>query len=167
VEERSILVELASLIAQAIRFIRLPLDMALAVFDGLQDEDEDEIDDGETRPMKVTGRQVLGFGKMTIGGEQSMSIRSISNALFRPDTLLVDPMMAPSFMIEDIQVASRSQLISKEEIPAMAFSGTDPNCGHPVKMDVCLPGQEIMLIVRNVSSNSRDFAAAIWGSLLG
>jgi hypothetical protein len=36
-----------------------------------------------------------------------------------------------------------------------------------MEMDACMPGEEIVLIVRNLSPQSQEFSAAIWGSLVG
>lgn len=63
-------------------------------------------------------------------------------------------------------MADESQFLSSSEVPAVTFSGTKPEDGHAMKMDACLPNQEITLIVRNLSPQSREFSAAIWGSLL-
>jgi hypothetical protein len=165
--ENGILSELRSLIVQVIGFARLPLDVALAIFEsvGLDEDGEDGLEAGSRgQGRRVLGRHVLGFGKVEISRGETRSITSISDALFRPDTLLVDPAMAPSFTIEDIQVESRSQFLSMEAVPAVAFSGTKPEEGLAMKMD---PGRAIALIVKNISPEPRDFAAAIWGSLLG
>jgi hypothetical protein len=160
-KEKGLLDEVSSLAAQAIRFIRLPLDAALCIFDsvGLDDDTESE--------PKTTSRHVLGFGRTVIMGNETKHVSSSPRVSFKPDILLADPNMAPTFMIVDIKVGGRSQSLSSREVPAVAFSGIDPGKGQAMEMDACMPGEEIVLIVRNLSPQSQEFSAAIWGSLVG
>ena len=55
------------------------------------------------------------------------------------------PFREGSITIEDIQIANHSQFLSSSEVPAVTFSGTKPEDGHAMKMDACLPNQEITL----------------------
>ena len=80
---------------------------------------------------------------------------------FRTRRLVVPPDLGPHFVIENITVGARSQMIEGEPIPAEVFSPEWQMMG--VEFDPTSPGMEIRFRVRNISKEPRRFIAMLVG----
>jgi len=81
---------------------------------------------------------------------------------FQGERLVVPSGIANYFEIRDIKIARRSQLASAEALPATTFTENAETVHFD--MDVAVVGQDITIVVENVSAKPQRFTAALIGS---
>ena len=85
-----------------------------------------------------------------------------SPIVFRGKRLIVAPRCARHFGIVDIKVGNRGQLLSSEAMPASAFMGSSRSV--KLHLDTATVGQDVTIIVVNLSRRARTFEAVVIGS---
>lgn len=108
-------------------------------------------------------RQVLGMVSTTAiaaGSLATITARPQSIA-FKPQRIVIPSTIAPDFVISDIKVGNKSQLVQSGELPGEAFS-PDLVDGE-MEMDTVQTSQDFVMVVQNISGASRTFRAAVYG----
>jgi hypothetical protein len=124
--------------------------------------------------LRSLGDQPLGFVYEAVPGRRGSarksrpSLSSIVDVTSRPQTtfqgerLVVPSGIANHFEIRDIKIGRRSQLASAEALPAAAFS-ENAETVHLI-LDLALVGQDVTLVVENITSKPQRFTAVLFGS---
>ena len=107
---------------------------------------------------------VLGLGSTEVEGGRSATISVPSQVNFLPERLVVPSDVAVDFLIVDIQVDKKSQLVSSGGVPAVLF--TDMVFDARLKMDVVAAGMFVSVTVVNQAKEPRTFAAGVVGTVV-
>src|SRR5579872_872037 len=115
------------------------------------------------------GKRLLTF--LAFGGEVAAfsmaTIRTDPQLIVKPRRLVVDPTIAPDFMLMDIKIGNCSHFASYSSTGASCaiFPPTPPKY-EPIANLAGLPviqiGQYVCLVVRNKSNFHREFNALMW-----
>ena len=95
-------------------------------------------------------------------GAHNVEVTSRSQIVFRGKRLIVASRCARHFGIVDIKVGNRGQLLSSEAMPASAFMGSSRSV--KLHLDTATVGQDVTIIVVNLSRRARTFEAVVIGS---
>ncbi len=104
---------------------------------------------------------VIGFGVTSVAASGTATIIQRPQVLFRPERIIIPSNVALDFMLQDVKIGKNSQFTASAEVPAVVFAET--SFGVRLKMDTCQISMDIILAVRNLSANARNFTAAIIG----
>lgn len=87
----------------------------------------------------------------------------LPQAAFRPERLMVDQAIAPSFVIENIHIDGHAQFAPGNVVPAELFTSSAMDV--PLRLDAAAAGTEIRFRVRYVGSDPAGarFVAALVG----
>jgi hypothetical protein len=105
-------------------------------------------------------------GNFVLKGE-TRSIKVASQMAFRPKRLVIPGNIGMNFLVKDILVQNKSQLVihkNSEGVPGAVFS--EMAFGALLKMDHVDMGGEVEIIVENISKQAQRFCSAIIGSSL-
>jgi len=103
----------------------------------------------------------LGLGSTSIAGRSSARINVKPQVIFRPERLLVPSWLAMDFLVTDLKIGRRSQLVPKGAIPAVML--TENAFGVRLRMDTAHPSMFITISVANLNRSARSFQCAIIG----
>jgi hypothetical protein len=110
---------------------------------------------------------VIGFdsanvvpGGVAAGTDAVISV--LPQVIFRGYKLVVPSDIAGSFLISDIIVGNRSQLVSAGSLPARAFQ--ENSLENTLHLDTASVSQQLILKVTNISTNTLRFTAALFGT---
>lgn len=103
----------------------------------------------------------IGLGSTSIAGSSSARINVKPQLIFRPERLLVPSCLAMDFLVTDLRIGRRSQLLSKGAIPAVMF--TENAFGVRLRMDTAQPSMFITISVTNLNRAARNFQGGIIG----
>jgi len=103
----------------------------------------------------------LGLGSTSIAGKSSARINVKPQLIFRPERLLVPSWLAMDFLVTDLRIGRRSQLVPKGAIPAVMF--TENAFGVRLRMDTAHPSMFITISLANLNRSARNFQGAIIG----
>jgi len=106
----------------------------------------------------------MGFGLTPVAAGANVIINAQPQVNYRPSRLVVPDSVAPSFMINDFKIGMRSQLVAPGALPAQSF--TQEAVGTAMHLDTVNVGQFVTLDVTNVSTQTVNFAAALFGCTL-
>ncbi len=106
----------------------------------------------------------MGFGLTPVAAGANVIINANPQVNFRPSRLVVPDSIAPSFMINDFKIGMRSQLVAPGSIPAQSF--TQQAVQTSMRLDTVNVGQFVTLDVTNVSTQTVNFAASLFGVTL-
>jgi hypothetical protein len=106
----------------------------------------------------------MGFGLTAIAAGASTTINANPQVNFRPDRLVIPDSIAPSFMINDFKIGMRSQFVAPGSVPAQSF--TQGAIDTLMLLDTVNVGQFVTLDVTNVSTQTVNFAATLFGKTL-
>ena len=106
----------------------------------------------------------MGFGLTPVANGANVIINANPQVNFRPSRLVVPDSIAPSFMINDFKIGMRSQLVAPGSLPAQSF--TQGAVGTAMALDTVNVGQFVTLDVTNVSTQTVNFAASLFGTTL-
>lgn len=114
-------------------------------------------------PTNVKG-SVIGFDSVTdVVKSTSATVTSTPQETFRPERLMVSDDIADHFIITDIKIGAKSQLVNSSNIPAEMFMSTAQDMS--LKFDTCLAGQTISLMVSNIDAGAdHRFRAGMAGT---
>lgn len=104
---------------------------------------------------------IIGFGVTAVSASGTATIPQRPQVLFRPERIIIPSNIALDFMLADVKVGKNSQFTASGEVPAVVFA--ESSFGVRLKMDTCQISMDIILSVRNLSANARNFTAAIIG----
>lgn len=104
---------------------------------------------------------VLGFDMTEIPPDQIISVVKRPQVVFRPERVVIPSEIGKNFMIVDIKVGRNSQFIASGDVPGITFS--EQAFGVRLKMDVCQISMDVLLVVRNITSEPKNFTVAIIG----
>lgn len=104
---------------------------------------------------------VVGFDVTPVTGLGSQPIAKQPQVLFRPERIIVPSNVAFDFMITDVKIGKNSQFTASGEVSAVTF--IESAFGVRLKMDTCQISMQIIISVRNLSANDRNFMASIIG----
>ena len=109
---------------------------------------------------------VIGFDSDVVqpGGVlagQTLTIAVLPQVIFRGSRLLIPSDIAGSFLIADIIVGNRSQLVASGSLPGRAFQENSLN--NRVMLDTASVSQQVILKVTNTSLGALRFNAALFG----
>ena len=96
------------------------------------------------------------------GGTTTITVQA--SQPFRASAFLVDPVIAPNFTINSIQVGRQNQFVGAGSVPATAFSALNPLA--TVAFDTGQPSEQLRVIVTNVSGAASTFRAGFWGKTI-
>jgi len=99
-----------------------------------------------------------------IAAGASLDITSRPQVIFRPDRLVVSSSIAGDFLINDIKIGQKSQLINSQALPASMFSETA--FGVRMVMDTAQISQDVVIRVTNISLAASRFNAGIIGPII-
>jgi len=125
--------------------------------------------------VRGRGEMPLGFVYEAVPGKRGGSKKAASNvasnvvdvtsrpqSTFHGERLVVPSGIANFFEIRDIRVGRRSQLASAEALPAAAFSENAETV--QLVLEVALVGQDVTLVVENITARPHRFTAALVGA---
>lgn len=104
---------------------------------------------------------VIGFGPTIIPARKQIRFRAEPSANFEGSRFIVPSMLANNFTIEDILVGDDSQAVSRNAIPAAAFS--ELAVGVALGMDPANKERPLEIIVNNITDQQQTFCAAMIG----
>jgi hypothetical protein len=104
-------------------------------------------------PMESTGTVAAGAAATITARPQSIA--------FRPQRIVIPSTIAPNFIILDIKVGNKSQLVQNGALPGEAFLPT--LFDGEMEMDTVQTSQDFVLQVQNVSGAPSQFRAAVYG----
>jgi hypothetical protein len=106
----------------------------------------------------------MGFGLTPVAAGANVIINANPQVNFRPSRLVIPDSVAPSFMINDFKIGMRSQLVAPGALPAQSF--TQEAVGTAMALDTVNVGQFVTLDVTNVSTQTVNFSASLFGTTL-
>jgi hypothetical protein len=105
---------------------------------------------------------VIGFGPLEIEAGKKVVFRADPMFDFSGSRLIVPSMIANNFAIDDLSVAETSQAVSKNPIPAAAFS--ELAVGVLLGLDEAKANKDpIELAITNTTEEKKTFSAALIG----
>lgn len=108
-------------------------------------------------------RLVIGMastGTVAAGASATITARPQAVA-FKPQRIVIPSTIAPDFIILDIKVGNKSQLVQSGELPGEAFA-PDLVDGE-MEMDTVQTSQDFVVSITNISGAARQFRAAVYG----
>lgn len=114
-------------------------------------------------PPDKSREWVEGFPFTTVPAGATLDITARPQVkMFRGRRLVIDQAVAVNFLIADIRVGQKSQMVSNNPIPAAIFS--EVSVGVNMKLDTVTVGMELVLRVTNTDAiNPHDFSAGVIG----
>lgn len=107
---------------------------------------------------------VIGFDSVEdVPAGGTLTIVARSQVLFKPNRLVVSPLAASSFLIDDIRIGKSSQFAAPGPIPAAAFSSSQDVM---LQFETAQIAQEIAMVVTNFTSSPERFSAVMMGITL-
>lgn len=107
----------------------------------------------------------LDSGAVAIAAGAAANIAVVPQKPFRPERLVVEPVGAPSFLINNVMVGTDSQFVTAGAIPAAIFI---PGAfGVGLKGDTANIGITITVAVTNFSAAAARFLGALLGTAVG
>lgn len=104
-------------------------------------------------PMQSTG---------TIAASTAATITARPQTIaFKPQRVVIPATIAPDFLILDIKVGNKSQLVQSGALPAEAFIPT--LFDGEMEMDTVQTSQDFVMSVQNQALVARSFIAAVYG----
>jgi hypothetical protein len=105
----------------------------------------------------------IGFASVgTVAASATQLVTSRPQILFRPERLIVPATVAANFNIADIRVGKNSQFVQSTPIAASSFS--EVAVGTDMRLDPCLPGNDITVSVQNTDAvTAHAFAGTMYG----
>lgn len=104
---------------------------------------------------------VIGLEALAIAAGASADATQRPQVTFRPQRIVIPLAIAPSFIVDDIKVGNKSQLVANGSIPAEAFAQT--SFGVEMLMDTCGVSQDLIIEVTNTTGGALTFRAAVYG----
>jgi hypothetical protein len=104
----------------------------------------------------------LGLGSTLVAGRSSATIRFQPPITFRPERLIVPSNLAVDFLVNNIKVGKRSQLLSTGALPAVIFD--ESSFGIRLKGNICRPSMFIAVSMTNQNRTARSFQGGIVGA---
>jgi hypothetical protein len=105
---------------------------------------------------------VLGFGSTTVAASATAPIVSRPQTWFRPDRLVIPSTQSPNFLVADIKIGNRSQLMNVNAATAQLFIETATD--SMVTFDTADGGIDVTLVVTNTDAGA---AHAITPTIVG
>ncbi len=118
---------------------------------------------GKPGAPKPPRRLPLGFDSVvTVGPGETLPVNSQPQQPFQGNRLLVPSAIAAFFLIQDIKIGNKSQLVSSTAVSAQGFSevGVDDN----VQLDKAQTSQFITLSVTDTDAVAHRFTATLFGT---
>lgn len=100
-------------------------------------------------------------GAALIAAAATQSLQIQSTGPFKAVQFLVDPTSALSFLITDIKVGRKSQLMGTGSIPATMFSALNPS--SRVEWDTAQTAEPLVITVQNNSAAAARFVGGLMG----
>jgi hypothetical protein len=115
-------------------------------------------------PSPLTGqfrRQPMGIKSLAIAAGATVPVTLTPKDAFRPERLSIPSDLAGYFVVSSLMVGNSNEFATSEEIPARLFQedATEITFGA----DTCPANGSITFNVKNTSSVTRDFRAALVG----
>jgi hypothetical protein len=103
-------------------------------------------------------------GAVAILGGAAATINLSSSQPFRATQLRLDPVAAPNWLIVDVKVGRKSQLLGTGAIPASVFSAANPDCA--VGFDTAQATETVQLLLQNMSGAASRLTGAMIGETI-
>lgn len=126
----------------------------------------------QERQLRDVRELALGFFQTNIATGTSFNVTSRPQVLFRGERLVIPDSpaypgqsgatQADSFLINDIKIGNRSQLVEATQLPARAFA--ENAVGVRLSLDSASIAQDIVVAIANVDSVSCTFRAVMFGT---
>ena len=127
----------------------------------------------QDRPLRDTRELALGFYQPGIGAGTNFNVTSRPQVLFRGERLVIPDSpaypgqaagttQADSFLINDIKIGNRSQLVEATALPARAFA--ENAVGVRLSLDSASIAQDVVIAVSNVDTSAGTFRAVMFGT---
>jgi hypothetical protein len=110
-------------------------------------------------------RYPLGFSRakpVKAGGNGIL--RAHPQQIFRGERLFVPSNIAPFFLITDIKIGTKGQMVSDDGVHAMVFSEVSENAN--VTLDTATVGNSISIHYENIDDEERTFSATLFGTVV-
>lgn len=108
---------------------------------------------------------IVPFTLTAVASHASAMVRTVVQVPLKPVRLVVDPLDAADFTINDIQVGRNSQFAAVGQVGASIFP-PNPHNQNPINnlagIDKVQAGMEISLHITNINNASRNFSAVIY-----
>jgi hypothetical protein len=126
----------------------------------------------QERQLRDTRALALGFYQPGIAVVSNMNVTSRPQVLFRGERLVipdspaypgqVNATQADSFLINDIKIGNKSQLVEATSLPARAFA--ENAVGVRLSLDTASIAQDVVIAVSNVDITAATFRAVLFGT---
>jgi hypothetical protein len=126
----------------------------------------------QERQMRDTRALALGFYQTNIAVGQQFNVISRPQVLFRGERLVIPDSpaypgqsgatQADSFLILDLKIGNRSQLVEATSLPARAFA--ENAVGVRLSLDTASIAQDVVVAVQNVDVAPATFRAVLFGT---
>jgi hypothetical protein len=126
----------------------------------------------QERQLRDTRALALGFFQPGIGLGTNFNVTSRPQVLFRGERLVIPDSpaypgqtgatQADSFLINDIKIGNKSQLVEATSLPARAFA--ENAVGVRLSLDTASIAQDVVVAVSNVDITAATFRAVLFGT---
>lgn len=114
-----------------------------------------------------TRRLLMGIDSVTTVAAAATSTITVNPVEpFRPEALIVDTVVAQNFLITQILIGRKSQLVGTASIPASAFVAPGSAVGI-LQWDTAQTAQPLQITVNNTSGGASRFTAVMVGTAVG
>ena len=126
----------------------------------------------QERQLRDTRALALGFYQSAIAQGSNYNATSRPQVLFRGERLVIPDSpaypgqqhatQADSFLINDIKIGNKSQLVEATSLPARAFA--ENAVGVRLSLDTASIAQDVVIAVSNVDITAATFRAVLFGT---
>jgi hypothetical protein len=118
-----------------------------------------------TKRSLLRREYACGLGSRTVGSGNTVTLGACTEVRFRPERLIVPSNLADSFMIIDLTVDKKRQLVPNGSLPAVMF--TEIGGGIKLMADVAEVGTMVSVTVVNCGDQESLFSAGVVGPAVG
>lgn len=113
-------------------------------------------------PLKALRRLAIGFGPSVYTASLQQDVSTLPQVVFRPERLFIPSDIAFDFIVIDVKIGNRSQLVAAGALPGAMFSEVSVDVF--THWDTAEVGNQIVLTMQNIATASRTFRGAMLGA---
>lgn len=114
------------------------------------------------KPLKSARRLAIGFGPTAFAASATADTTSNPQVVFRPERLFIPSDVAFDFVITDVRIGNRSQLVAAGALPGAMFSEVSVDVF--THWDTAEVGNQIVLSATNLIAAARTLRASMLGA---
>lgn len=120
-----------------------------------------------SKPITESRRLLMGLDTVTtVAAAGVATITANPVEPFRPEALIVDSVVAPNFLITQVLIGRKSQLVGTGSLPASAFVAPGSAVGS-LQWDTAQTAQPLQVSINNTSGGASRFTAVLIGTAIG